>query len=421
MTASEARMRTPVSSLVLPAAPQQLQDLALAALCLTVALALHLTDADSVPANRDVDIVSVSLTVLTVAPLVLRRRYPLPVLVATLLGLLALMLTRSSVGLTTLGPLVAFYTAVAYGSRLAGRGALGVLLGAVALTAVLQPVDLSAAGVLSNAIIFGGAWLVAGGTRARREVAAAQVAAAQQRAELERQRAEIERERAERTAVQERLRITRELHDVIGHALSVMVVQAGVAERYLDDRPDQARVAVAEIARVGRESLTETRQILGTVRDPDHAAGEPYPEPVVGQATSSLDDLPQLVRRMAVAGLPVATSVTGHRGEVSPGVDLAAYRVVQEALTNTLRHAGGTRAQVSVGYSPREVRVEILDEGALPAAGDRSVLTAARTGHGIIGMRERVAIYGGDLVVGPRPEGGFAVQARFPLEPAERA
>ena len=352
----------------------------------------------------------------------------------SLLAVLAMVLTRSTVGLATLGPFVAFYTAVSIGSARSARTAVTVLAAALLLTGLLRPVDLSAEGALVTLLAFFAALVLATGARTRRGAARAAVLAAQQRAELERERAESERDRAASSAAQERLRITRELHDVLGHALSVVVVQASVAERFLQTRPEQARTAVQEIADTGRRSLAEIRQLLGVLRD-----GETEPAP---QALPGLQDLPALVEQVASAGLPVTLDVVTLDATGRPttsatsgpvglpvglpvGVDLAAYRLVQEALTNCLRHAGASRAVVTITHHPTAVEADVVDDGRrgvqVPGAEQSLTRTPGHgltraPGHGLTGMRERVAIYGGDLSVGPL-EGsgaGFRVHARFP-------
>ena len=203
---------------------------------------------------------------------------------------------------------------------------------------------------------------------------------------------------------------------MIGHALGVIVVQAGVAERPLDSRPDQALAAVTEIGRTGRRSLAEMRQLLGVLRDGDGEVEELVP----GGPWTGLADLTALSARVEGAGLPVAVTVVGARGQVPPGIDLAAYRVVKEALTNCLRHASAARAQVSVTYSEAAIELTIEDGGQPPVA-SASAVAPAETGNGLAGMRERVAVYGGVLLAGPMPDAGFRVRAYFPIGPTMQA
>jgi signal transduction histidine kinase len=219
---------------------------------------------------------------------------------------------------------------------------------------------------------------------------------------------QLERQREEkaRTAVaEERGRIARELHDVVAHSVSVMVVQAQAGQRLLAD-PDLAGGAFRAIEASGREALVELRRLLGILRT---GAEQPAIGPQPG-----LGSLGVLLEQVREAGLPVELRVEGEQVQLPPGVDLAAYRIVQEALTNTLKHAGSARAEIIVRYGPSAVELEVLDDGrGAPAATNGS-------GHGLIGMRERVALYGGRLEAEPRKAGGFAVRARLPLEGGPR-
>ncbi|MEO5852273.1 MAG: histidine kinase, partial [Nocardioides sp.] len=369
-------------------------DVLLAVVCVAVTLAVNLSGSESVTANRDSDAVTVALTVLSVGSIALRRRLPLTILAVTLAGVLGLVLVRGTVGMATIGPFIAAYTAVTLGSARNSRRAIALVILALALTAVLDPVDLSGEGAVVSGAAFAGVILLATSTRARRERAEADVSAAEHRVALERERADAERERASLTATQERLRITRELHDVIGHAMSVMVVQAGAAGRLLDTAdPGRARTAVAEIENTGRRAMAEMRNLLGVLRD-----GETEGDQSPRAPAPTLDDVRPLVVRVGQAGLPTTMAVHGAPLVVTPGVGLAAYRIVQEALTNCLKHSGATCASVDVTYRPTEVEIQVTDDGTGLARG--TVEPAA--GHGVAGMRERVA-YGGDLTIGDRP------------------
>jgi signal transduction histidine kinase len=381
-----------------------LADVALALATLAVVLPVHLSGTEAVAANRPVGVLSVLLTLGATLPLVARRRYPLGVLVVTVTVCLAMVLTRTTVGLATLGLVIAFYTAVAYATRERAGLALGVMAAAIAATALLRPVDLSAEGALVTLTLVVGGGVLGNAARERRERHVADLMAAQQRAELERRRAQQERDRASQRATQERLRITRELHDVIGHAMSVMVVQAGVAERLLDTSPAQARQAIQHISATGRGSLTEMRRLLEVIRD-----GEPD-TPAPRDPAPVLADLPALVTRVTRAGLPVELDVTGRPGPLSPGQELALYRVVQEALTNCLKHAGASQAGVRLHHEEDHIELTVTDDGHGGTA-----TPADRDGQGLAGMRERMAIYGGELTAGPGEAGGFVVRARLPV------
>jgi signal transduction histidine kinase len=219
------------------------------------------------------------------------------------------------------------------------------------------------------------------------------------RAELSESRlAVLERER-ESVLRDERARIARELHDVIAHSVSVIIVQAGAAEPLVVEDPGQAREALRSIRSTASDALGEMRRLLGILREHGDELGL-APQPSV----ASLDSL---LEQAGAAGLTVALQVEGERRPLAPGVDLAAYRIVQEALTNTRKHAKAARAEVTVRYAPSSIEVEVVDDGATAAVGNE-------TGHGLIGMRERVALYGGVLDAGPCPGGGFAVRAVLP-------
>ena len=196
----------------------------------------------------------------------------------------------------------------------------------------------------------------------------------------------------------ERSRIARELHDVIAHSVSVMTVQAGAVRRLLKPDQEREREALLTVEETGRQALTEMRRLLGVLRQSDEKAAL-APQP--GLAT-----LERLVAQVREAGLPVEMRVEGEEIALPAGIDLSAYRIVQEALTNALKHAGPARAWVVVRYGADEVEVEVANDG---------VSNGGSGGYGLIGMRERVALYGGDLTAGPRDGGGFTISARLPV------
>jgi signal transduction histidine kinase len=213
---------------------------------------------------------------------------------------------------------------------------------------------------------------------------------------------------AQRAMAEERRRIAREMHDVVAHSVSVMVVQAGGARRIIDRDPDRAAQAAAQIEYAGRAALVEMRRLLGLLHAGEGEAGALAPQP-------SLAELDALVERSRAAGLPVEVRVLGERRPLPAGIDLAAYRIVQEALTNTLKHAGTTPTEVHLRWGDHELELEVLDRGGVGTARNGS-----GGGHGLVGMAERVRLYGGELEAGPRPAGGFRVRARLPLEERER-
>ena len=208
-------------------------------------------------------------------------------------------------------------------------------------------------------------------------------------------------EQAMRAVLEERALIARELHDIVGHAVTSMVVQAGAAEAGADD-PEHVRRTMASVRSTGNEALAEMRRLLSVLRVADDAPLSPQPR---------VESLPALVDRTTSEGTPTTLTVDGRPRPLPAGLDLALYRIVQEALTNVRRHSGATRCEVSLDYRPDCVAVAVVDNGR---GGDPATGT---TGHGLIGMRERVGLYGGDLSAGPAPAGGFAVRATLPVAP----
>jgi signal transduction histidine kinase len=338
------------------------------------------------------------LVLLHTLPLAGRRRFPGAVLalsVASGLAVAALGLPPEILGVAIL---VAVYTVAAYADRwvpLVGLAVAEVGSAAVQLTSG----RFQAPTVVSNALVIGAAWLVGHFVGVRR----AYIRQLEERtAELERARAEL----ARRAVVEERLRLARELHDVVAHAMSVIAVQSGVGAHVADTQPEEAAKALAAIEATSRAALEELRRLLGVLRQEDEPQGDLAPVP-------GLADLEGLLAEVAKTGLAVKLQVHGTRPSLPAGVDLSAYRIVQEALTNVVKHAGPARAQVTVGYHDQNVTVEVTDDGrgAMTSASDGRV----GSGHGLIGMRERVAAFGGNLEVGPGLDGGFRVAARLPL------
>ena len=234
------------------------------------------------------------------------------------------------------------------------------------------------------------AWLAGVFIRSRREA----VAQAARTAAAER--------RAERAVADERARMARELHDIVSHNLSVVVLQAAGAQAAGGSDTDPA---LEKIERSGRQALVEMRRLLGVLRQPDEPAASPALSPQPG-----VTELAALAEGVRAAGLPVVLAIDGDPGQLPAAVDISAYRIVQEALTNVLKHAGQATAEVSVKCGADEVLIEVTDDGAGPQPAGRP-----GGGHGLAGMRERVALFGGELTAGPRPDGGFAVRARLPL------
>jgi signal transduction histidine kinase len=276
----------------------------------------------------------------------------------------------------------------------------GFLIGFGALVAANLLSLLGPGGDIRNAVPFtvvpGVAMLIARRAVRDRQIQAETLAA---RAELLEREQEL---RANAAVAEERARIARELHDLVAHNVSVMVVQAGAERHALREDQGSTREALSSIEQAGRQALAEARRLLGMLRRNGDAEGlEPQP---------SLAQLDVLVEQMERAGLPVKLNIDGEPAPLPAGVELCAYRIVQEGLTNALRHAGPARAEVRLSYRPEAVDVQVRDDGRGTGASNGD-----GAGHGLIGMRERVALYGGRLHAGPRDGGGFEVHAHLPL------
>jgi signal transduction histidine kinase len=337
------------------------------------------------------DGLAVALLVVGPAALVARRRHPVAVLAVAFAATLAYWLSDYPRGPVFLSLIVALVSVMLSGRRLAAWVALGLgyaafVWGGWLLGRQPRPNLAAALGVAAWLLVLGTAAEVA---RTRRERAA----------EAARTRLEESRRRAS----EERLRIARELHDVLAHHISLINVQAGVALHLIDERPEQSRTALTAIKQASKDALGELREALDVLRGVDEQAPR-SPAPSLGR----LDDL---ASRATAAGIEVRTEVDGDPRPLPAGVDQAAFRIVQEALTNVVRHAGPASATVRVAYGAGALTVQVDDDGA-SAPGRR----APGGGNGIRGMRERTAALGGQLEAGPRPDGGFRVLARLPLD-----
>ncbi|YCK36921.1 sensor histidine kinase [Actinomadura sp. ATCC 39365] len=345
---------------------------------------------------RAPDGLGAALLVLAAAPIAVRRRWPLAALCAGLIPETALTAMGYGTGASGVSSLVLVYSVASNRGLAVALGGLLVSLLTYAVGALAGPVTPpGASGHVVAVLVLLAVWGAGRSLRLRRAYLE----------ELRDRAARLERAHAADTRAaraEERSRIARELHDVVAHHVSVMTVQAAAARRVLAADPDLAREALSAIENTGRLAMSEMRNIVGVLRT--DARAELGPQPGVG-------DLPGLVEQMREAGLPTRLRVEGEPRPLPAGVDLAAYRLVQEGLTNSLRHAGaGAEAVVTVSHAPSglDVRVEDDGRGTAPAAD--------RPGHGLVGIRERVALYGGILNIGPRPGGGFEVRARFPLK-----
>lgn len=323
-------------------------------------------------------------------PLARRARMPLTlVAVLVAVGVMGQWLPKPVLDVEAFGLIVilSLYNSGAHASgRRAWVGSV-VVVWFVAVTALTDPDGVYLGGIIFFFLLFGGPWL-AGFVVQRRRVSEASM--------------RHERDAAEAAIVEERARIARELHDVVAHAISVIVLQARGGRRLLDSEPEETRGALDTIEQTGRQALDEMRRLVGLLREgDDELALAPQP---------SLSQLERLVEQVRAAGLPVDLTVEGDPVALPPGVDLSAYRIVQEALTNALKHAGPARARVSLRYRSDGLEVDVSDDGAGTANGDGGV----GDGHGLVGIRERVAVYGGELAAGPQVEGGYTVRARLP-------
>ncbi|MEU8761359.1 sensor histidine kinase [Streptomyces sp. NPDC048659] len=350
------------------------------------------------PDRLALDTLGRALLLLACAPLLVRHRHPVPVVFGVAAATLGYLAAGYAYGPVFAAVAVACFAAVVHGHRHAAWWALGLLWAGHLLLAhwlyrwLPPPGDGPAPwGQELPVAAFAVAILAAAElARVRREQWV------KERAE----RAAAERRRAD----EERLRIARELHDVLAHSLSVINVQAGVGLALLDADPAQARTALTAIKAASKEALGEVRQVLDTLRAPGDAPRAPAP---------GLDRLPELVEQAAAAGLAVTSRVEGRRRHLPPGTELAAFRIAQEALTNVVRHSGSRTAELVLGYGPDALTVRVDDAG--PATGG----DAGGSGNGLAGMRERAAALGGTIEAGTRPDGGFRVRATLPVRPEE--
>ena len=340
--------------------------------------------------------------VLTTAPLAFRRTYPTSAFCVIVLAVIAT--SQYSTAVTIAAAVFAAYFAVVYSRN--RRAALGCLAAGVAIVTFDYPkIGPQIPGRLAPLLVL--LPTVALGYMMRMwQQRAGESAARLRRAEAE------HLEMTRRAVEEERARIAAELHDVVTHNVSVMVVQAGAGRRVLDSSPGDAREAMLAIEASGRTAMTELRHLLGLLAPSGAPELDAPDDRGVLRPQPGLSEVPALVDRVRSAGQPVELCVTGTERGLPPGPDLAAYRVVQEALTNVIKHADRARAKVRIDYRADDLIIDVSN-----VAG-RSGLSAGGSGRGLIGLRERIAIYGGSLEVGPRPGGGWRVRATIPLEPA---
>lgn len=383
-------------------------DIALAAVVVALSAGL-LAQADPAPGFRTPDGVTWVLTLVGAAAVIWGRRQPLVALIVT--GATFVVLTWHG-DESTLAPFLVTGLLFMVGSQCPRRPALvGLVFTAVGLLAAAAstPPDLGPRGTVQSLLIFTGAWVIGRLTRSRRQNLLALVAAAEQQASTERVLAASERDRTSLAQAEERLRIARELHDVLAHSISVISVQATVGEHLTATDPQAGRQALQTIGDVSRSSMAELRQMLTLLRD-DSTSGSP--DAMSYQPARGLADLDPLIDTYRSAGLPVRIDTTGPVRPLPAAADLCAYRIIQEALTNTLKHAGPSQAVVSLDYRPEALRVEVVDDG-------RGEVDESRAGgHGLVGMRERTALLAGRFEAGTLATGGYRVQATIPYEAA---
>jgi signal transduction histidine kinase len=346
---------------------------------------------------RDPDGLSVALTVMVAVPYYFRRRAPLPVLLVSEICVIVLTVREYQTGAAPSVLLVGVYTVAAWSPRRERViGAIALVAG-LAFVAIVGIPGAGGADTIFNFVLFAAAYLFGSTVRNRRLYT--------QQLEERAKAAEDERdEEARRAVAEERLRIAQELHDVVAHSMGVIAVQAGVGAHVIDKDPQEAKRSLEAISQTSRSTLAEIRHMLGVLRDDAGASYTPAP---------GLADLDRLVRDVGSAGVEVDVQREGTRTELPPGVDFTAYRIVQEALTNVLKHAGRARATVLLGYEDGALRLEVTDDG-------RGVNGSSDPGgHGLMGMRERVGVYGGSFEAGPRTGGGFRVAVRLPYGASE--
>jgi signal transduction histidine kinase len=342
-------------------------------------------------------------------PLPARRHYPLPVLAVVTCALAAVVIIGQDIADTPIVALPVYTVAARYERRISVVALCAVGLAFLVALGIGELLRYAASSVMtdqvwSNVIVAVAAWFIGDSVRARR----AYVTGLSLQAE-ERQRRELEL--AQSSVAEERLQIARELHDIVAHSLSVIAIQSGVGGHVLDMQPEEARKALAAVESTSRSALEELRRVLEVLRRDD--ASEPSLLPSPGLA-----DIDRLLDQCRATGMEITYRLRGHLTPVSTSLDLSVYRIVQEALTNVTKHAGTTLATVDIAFDDEAVVVSVTDDGALHRNGH--VLTpdqgdGAKAHHGIIGMRERAAMFGGSLTAGPRLNGGFEVLARLPF------
>ncbi len=369
-----------------------LSDALLAALLLAVAL-LSVATHPAAPGGAGVPAPIWALVVAGIVPLAFRQRAPLLVLVLTAAPIVALVWTGFTPGVLGAGLFIACYTVGAWSSTRRLAVGLTVITGTLVVVSLLWPQHLNPMQLLENMVLFATSFALGRSARARR---AAIELAEEQAALLTVQQAELARQQV----TEERLTIARELHDVVAHSLGVIAVQAGVGSHVSASDPDEARRALDAIATTSREALQEVRSMLGVLRsDSDTVDYEPR---------TSLADLPRLLDRTRMSGVPVEIDETGQAEPLAAGVELAACAVIREGLANAVRHAHGAPARVLLEHTPGRLGIEVRNGPGHKLAG------SGGTGHGLQGMRERVQLWGGSMEAAPSDDGGYRLRVELP-------
>ena len=350
------------------------------------------------------------LALLVCGPIVALRRWPLPVLaVATAATAVVTTAGNAPLPFGLMLGLAVYFVASQLPRRwsVPAAAATAAALGAALVYAALAVRNASPAGeAVAGLVPVAAAWFIGDSVAARRRYLAGLAEQA------ERERA-AEAERARQDVREERVRIARELHDVVAHTLAVITVQAGVGRRLMAKRPQEASTALESIENIGRTAQDELRVVLGLLRDEENRTAALAPAP-------RLVDVKELAETVRASGTPVDLYMSGTDRPLSPALELSVYRVIQEALTNVVKHAPGARAAVSLSVTDREILLDVTDDGGpaeppgSPAAGERQT----GPGHGIVGMRERIAAFGGWLAAEPLAGRGFRVNAQVPIEGA---
>ena len=386
-----------------PGDPRVLIDLAVAAAVAVLAVVEVATvSRKAVPGERVADGFAYALVIAGSVSLIWRRRAPIGVL-AIVTAVLATFWLRGHGALLAVLGLPALYAVAAHAEhRRRAWWAITVACVSLMIVASVSVFDKPDGFVYLEAVSVA-AFLIAAS-------AAGVLIRNRERifVDTERRAAAAEADRlaeAERAVIRERSRIAREMHDVVAHAMSVVAVQAAAGREIVHTNPDKAAEVFAKIETVGRESLTELRRMLGVLRETGDDAASLSPQPGIA-------DIAAAVTRSSATGVATELVIEGRQQPLPPGVELAAFRIVQEALTNVLKHAGkSASATVRISYERNDLVVEVIDDGR----GAATSLSSIGTGNGLIGMRERVEIYGGKFTSGPRPGGGYAVRAILPV------